>query len=374
MSRKLRAIVVGAGVIGRVHVDALRLNNVEVASLIASSPARGREAAAELGVARWDPDLETALANTRADAVHIATPNVLHHGMAVAALEAGKHVICEKPLTNTTAEAADLHARTRGSDRVHAVCFNNRFYPLVQEVAARQRAGDLGRIFAIRASVVDDGLWASTDGGWRLDPAVGGESIVTATTGSHLLDLVSLVVGSRVESVSADFATIHPVRTPDGQPAIHVEGEDVAHMLVRFESGARGALALSSVSAGHPYRVRFEIDAENSGVTWDSETASELWIGHRDRPNEVLWPDPRVFSPGALAYADSPGSYRQGFLDSFRLLFRDIYAQIGRDPSDRPTPPFPTFREGYVGMLVQQAVIDSAVGRRWVDVDRGDLV
>ena len=77
-------------------------------------------------------------------------------------------------------------------------------------------------------------------------------------------------------------------------------------MLVRFESGARGALALSSVSAGHPYRVRFEIDAENSGVTWDSETASELWIGHRDRPNEVLWPDPRVFSPGALAYADSP--------------------------------------------------------------------
>ena len=133
MSRKLRAIVVGAGVIGRVHVDALRLNNVEVASLIASSPARGREAAAELGVARWDPDLETALANTRADAVHIATPNVLHHGMAVAALEAGKHVICEKPLTNTTAEAADLHARTRGSDRVHAVCFNNRFYPLVQE-------------------------------------------------------------------------------------------------------------------------------------------------------------------------------------------------------------------------------------------------
>ncbi len=374
MSRNFRAIVVGAGVIGRVHVNALRLNNVDVASVIASSPVRGREAADELGVSRWDPDLQTALASTDADAVHIATPNVFHHGMAVAALEAGKHVICEKPLTRTTAEAADLYARTRDSGQVHAICFNNRFYPLVQEVAARQRAGDLGRVFVIRVSVVDDGLWASTDGGWRLDPAVGGESIVTATTGSHLFDLASLVVGSRVKSVSADFATVHPVRTPDGETEIHVDGEDVANILVRFESGARGAVALSSVSAGHPYRVRFEIDAANNGVTWDSESSGELWIGHRDRPNEVLWPDPRVFSPGALAYADNPGSYREGFLDSFRLLFRDIYEQIGRDRADRPSPTFPTFREGYAGMLVQQAVIDSARGGRWVDVDWADLV
>lgn len=371
---RIRAIVVGTGVIGRVHIDALRRNDVEVVSVVASSAARSAEAAKEFGVSRGDPNLKTALASASADSVHICTPNNQHYGMARDSIDAGKHVVCEKPLTLTALEAADLHRRAIEKGVVNAVCFNNRFYPLVQEVVAHRRSDKLGEIFAIRASILDDGLWGFEDAGWRLDRDVGGASVVTSTTGSHLLDLASFVLGSRVESVCADFGVIVPARIralPRGTSSSNnqVGGEEIAHLLVRFRSGAQGLLSLSAMAAGHPYQVKFELDARKCGMGWDSERPSELWIGHRDRPNEVVLPDSRQMIDGSDKYLDMPGAYREGFSDTFRLFFKRVYADIARGPNERSNDDYPTFADGYTGLIVHEAVMESVKTRGWVDIN-----
>lgn len=373
-TRRPRAIVAGVGMIGRVHIDALRRNNVEVVSVVASSAARSLEAAAEFGVPRGDPDLATALAEAGADSVHVCAPNNQHYEMARDALEAGKHVICEKPLTLTAEDAADLRSRAEGAGLVNAVCFNNRFYPLVQEVEARRRSDGLGRIFAVRASILDDSLWRASDSDWRLDRTIGGDSLVTSTTGSHLLDLASFIAGSRVAAVCADFGLMHPGRVKlngsGGQGSDDaVGGEEIANLLVRFESGARGALSLSAMAAGHPYRVKFEMDASEYGVGWDSERPGELWIGHRERPSEVVIPDGRQMSDGSEKYLDMPGAYREGFSDTFRLFFSRIYRDIARAPEERVDDDYPTFAAGHAGLIVHEAIMESVRQGRWTDVD-----
>ena len=368
-TRRPRAIVVGVGTIGRVHIDALRRNNVEVVSVVASTAARGVEAAEEFGIPRGDPDLATAIGEAGADVVHICAPNDRHYGMAREALTAGKHVVCEKPLTLVPEDAADLRSRAAAAGLVNAVCFNNRFYPLVQEVAARRQSNGMGRVFMVRASIVDDSLWAESDSDWRLDPATGGQSLVTSTTGSHLLDLTSFVTGSRVAAICADFGVMYPGRgTPDG-----VGGEEIANILVRYESGALGALSLSSMAAGHPYRVKFELDASEYGVSWDSERPNELWIGHRDKPNEVVIPDGRQMSAGSERYLDMPGSYREGFSDTFRMFFSRVYRDIARRPEERGEADYPTFAAGHAGLIVHEAIMESVRRGRWTDVDWGAL-
>ena len=366
--RRPRAIVVGVGTIGRVHIDALRRNNVEVVSVVASSAERSAEAAEEFGLPRGDPDLETAIAEAGADGVHICAPNDRHYDLARTALAAGLHVICEKPLTLTARDAADLRGHAEAGDLVNAVCFNNRFYPLVHEVEARARADGLGRVFMVRASIVDDSLWKEADFDWRIDPAIGGQSLVTSTTGSHLLDLTSFVIGSRVTSVCADFGLMYPdrARSQNG-----VGGEEIANIMVRYESGALGALSLSSMAAGHPYRVKFELDASGYGVSWDSERPGELWIGHREKPNEVVIPDGRQMSAGSERYLDMPGAYREGFSDTFRMFFGRVYRDIARRPEERGEADYPTFAAGHAGLIVHEAIMESVTQKRWADVDWG---
>jgi len=368
--RRPRAIVVGVGTIGRVHIDALRRNNVEVVSVVASSAKRSAEAAEEFGLPRGDPDLETAIAEAGADVVHICAPNDRHYDLARTALAAGLHVICEKPLTLTAKDAADLRVQAEAGGLVNAVCFNNRFYPLVQEVEARGRADGLGRVFMVRASIVDDSLWTEADSDWRIDPAIGGQSLVTSTTGSHLLDLTSFVIGSRVASLCADFGLMYPDRA---RPQNGVGGEEIANIMVRYESGALGSLSLSAMAAGHPYRVKFELDASGYGVSWDSERPGELWIGHREKPNEVVIPDGRQMSAGSGRYLDTPGAYREGFSDTFRMFFNRVYRDIARRPEERGEADYPTFAAGHAGLIVHEAIMQSVTEKRWADVDWGEF-
>ncbi len=368
-----RAVVLGTGVIGRVHIDALRRNNVEIVSLVASNEPRSIAAAAEFGVERGDPDLATALSATSPDVVHVCTPDIYHLDQASQALDAGANVVCEKPLTTDAGSAGQLYQRAEASGRVHAICFNNRFYTLMQEMAARRRLGSLDRVFLVRASVADDTFWLDTDWDWRLMPEMGGPTIVTSTTGSHLLDLTSFVIGSRVVAVCADFLTAHEARKrpqPDGGTEdYHAEGEDVSNLLVHWANGARGVLSLSHVAVGHPYRLRVEIDASRMGVSWDSERPNELWLGHRTEPNEVVVPDPRQATEEGKHFMDNPGAYREGFADTFRLLFREVYTAINNGGPAGESPTFPTFRDGYAVQVVHDAALTSARERRWVDVD-----
>ena len=372
MQPPIRAAVIGPGTIGRIHIDALRRNGVEVVSVVASTLERARTAAADLRVPHADASLAAAL-DRDIDAVHICAPNALHRELVLEALQHHRHVVCEKPLGIEVAEAAELEAAARAAGVVHAVCFNNRFYPLIQEIAARRREGLLGRTFLVRASIADDTLWSRGDWDWRLDPAIGGPTVVTSTTGSHLLDLLMFLLGERPIALCAAFGTAHIDRQPPGsdnhQPMIAAgsAGDDLAGILAQFSDGTEAVLSLSHVAAGHPYRVQVEIDAELAGVSWDSERPNDLWIGHRDEPNELLVADARHMRPDARRFVERAGAYREGFDETFRLLFREIYAHIGS--AGPATASHPTFSDGHRQVLVHEAIRTSAAERRWVDLD-----
>jgi predicted dehydrogenase len=381
--RVIRAAVVGAGFIGAVHVDALRRLGVHVAGVLASTPASGAKRAAQLGVDHGYADLD-ALLNADVDAVHVASPNHLHHAQVAAILASGRHVICEKPLAVTAGESAHLAQLAADSGLVHAVNFNLRYYPVNQHASEVVRDGRAGDVRLVSGHYLQDWLLEDTDWNWRVSADLGGALRAVGDLGSHWLDLVQFVTGQRVVAAFADLATFIPERrrpteatesfrsSQDGQTeGVAVTTEDAATILLRLSGGARGVVAISQVSPGRKNSLRYEIDGSDAAVAWDSEQPDQRWVGHRDAPNEILLRNPRLM--GALGRAASrlPAGHVEGFADTFAALFSAIYADIraGR-PSEHPS--YPTFRDGHDAMLIGDAVAESARTGRWATVARAE--
>ncbi|HEX5012685.1 MAG TPA: Gfo/Idh/MocA family oxidoreductase [Candidatus Limnocylindrales bacterium] len=378
----IRAAVIGTGFIGTVHVEALRRIGVQVSGVLGSTPQRGEARARALGVAQAYPDLEAILADRHVDVVHVTSPNHLHVPQARAILAAGKHVICEKPLAMTAAESAGLVDDAAASGLVNAVNFNIRFYPLHQHVREFVAGGGLGDVRFVTGHYFQDWLLLDTDWNWRLEPDKGGNLRAVGDIGSHWIDLVQFLTGLRIVAVMADMTTFvglrheptGPVETFSTERSAdtvtrEMETEDVASILLRFDNGARGAVSVSQISAGRKNSLRWEIDGSTDAAAWDSETPDHLWIGHRDRPNEILLRNPALMGPAGRAAAALPGGHVEGFGDTFGALFRAIYADVaaGR-PAERP--PYATFADGHDEMLVNDAIATSAAAGRWVAVDR----
>ena len=374
---ELKAAVVGTGFIGAVHVDALRRLGVEVRGVAGSTPER----ASSKGLAPAYDSFEALLADERIDVVHVTTPNRLHFPQAKQALAAGKHVVCEKPLALTSGESAELVELAEAAGLVNCTNFNLRFYPLVQETRARLLEGELGDVWNVHGAYLQDWLAQPTDWNWRLEPDKGGELRAVADIGSHWMDLAQFVTGLRIVEVLADFATTIPVRR---RPTAEVEtfasaddleradapmaSEDLAHILLRFDGGTRGSLVVSQVSFGRKNSLRIEVDGSVGSAAWDSESNEELWLGHRDRPNEVLRRDPSLLHPEAAARTQLPVAHTEGFADTFRELYRAVYADVARGgPS--ADPEYPTFRDGHVENVLGDALALSNRERRWVEVN-----
>ncbi len=355
---EIRAGVLGTGFIGAVHVEALRRIGVDVAGVVSSTKGSYEELLADDGVG----------------VIHVTTPNSLHYPQAKAALAAGKHVVCEKPLATTSAESAELLELARASGLVHCTNFNIRFYPQVQHVRALVRSGELGQIWNAHGGYLQDWLQQPTDWNWRLEPEKSGELRAVADIGSHWLDTVQFVTGKQVASVFADFATAIPVRRrPKGEvrtfaAAGDIErvdapmtSEDLAHILLRFDDGSRGSLVVSQVSAGRKNSLRFELDGSGGAVAWDSERNEELWLGRRDAPNGTLLRDPAL--PGATL----PAGHAEGFENTFKQLYRAVYRAVasGGMPDE---PDFPTFEDGHRENVLGDAIAQSNREQRWVEV------
>jgi predicted dehydrogenase len=375
------AAVVGTGFIGAVHVDALRRLGVQVHGIVGSSGPRAAARAQAAGLPPPYESMEAMLADKRVQVVHITSPNHLHHAHAKAALAAGKHVVCEKPLAMTASESAELLALAEASGLVHSTNFNIRFYPLCQHLRQLVREGGLGEVRLVSGHYFQDWLLLDTDWNWRLDPALGGSLRAVADIGSHWLDLTSFLTGSRVASVLADMETFIKVRRqPAGPVETFARGgphetvtreiatEDCATILVRYENGALGSLAVSQISAGRKNSLRVEIDGSNHAAAWRSESPDELWLGHRERPNEVLYRDPSLMNAAGAAASFLPGGHIEGFADTFRALYRAVYQAVldGSPARDR----YPTFADGHDEMLVCEAVERSARQGRRVAVER----
>ncbi|MGQ9568055.1 MAG: Gfo/Idh/MocA family protein [Anaerolineae bacterium] len=384
MADRIRAAVIGTGFIGPAHVEALRRLGVEVVGIAGSSPARALPKARALNLPKVYETWEEAIADPHVDVVHITTPNHLHYPMAKAAIAAGKHVVCEKPLAMNSRESAELLRLAQEAGIVHAVNYNIRFYPLCQEARARVARGDLGKVYILRGSYLQDWLFYDTDWNWRLEPELGGSLRAVADIGTHWLDLTSFITGLRVEAVFADFRTFIPVRkkptkpidtfagkelTPEDYVEQPIHTEDYATVLLAYEGGARGVMTVSQVSAGRKNRLAYEINGSRLSLAWDSERPNELWIGRRDGPNEVLMKDPSLLTPQARDFTGYPGGHNEGFPDTFKMLYKAVYRYI--QAGDRTAQPeFPTFADGHEEILLCEAIERSAKEQRWVTVER----
>ncbi len=375
--------VIGTGFIGTVHIEALRRLGVHVVGILEDTPEHGAARAAELAIPHAYGSLEELLADDRVQAVHVTSPNRLHHRQVREILAGGRHVICEKPLAMTSAESAELVALAASAGVVSAVNFNIRFYPLNQHLAREIEAGALGDVRLVTGHYLQDWLALETDWNWRLEPEIGGALRAVGDIGSHFLDLVTFLSGQRVVSVMADLATFIPVRREPRGPVLtfsteraadtvarEIRTEDAATIMLRFENGARGAVAISQVSHGRKNSLRYEIDGSAAAAAWDSEQPDRLWIGHRERANEELLRNPALMNPAGRAASHLPGGHVEGFGDTFPAHFAAIYADIAAGgPSERPA--YATFADGHDEMLVGDAIAESARSGRWVTVARG---
>ncbi|HKW70980.1 MAG TPA: Gfo/Idh/MocA family oxidoreductase [Candidatus Dormibacteraeota bacterium] len=377
---EIGAAVVGTGFIGVVHIEALRRLGVQVHGVVGSSRERAAARSREMGLPPAYESFQAMLEDPRVEVVHITSPNHLHLEHARAALEAGRHVVCEKPLAMTSTQSAELLELAERSGRVHAVNFNIRFYPTNQHVHGMIKSGELGDIRLVSGHYLQDWLLLNTDWNWRLEPQLGGELRAVSDIGSHWMDLTTFLTGKRITSVMADLTTFIKTRQqPTGAVATfatertansvarEIHTEDTATILLRFEGGTRGALTVSQVSPGRKNSLIFEIDGSKSAAGWNSERPDELWIGHRGRPNEILLRDPAILNNEGRQAAKLPGGHAEGFADTFKALYEAVYRAVA---AGRPAAGYPTFADGHDEMLVCEAVARSSRESRWVDVER----
>ena len=374
--------VAGTGFIGPVHVEGLRRSGVNVLGLVERTKEKAEKKAAEMGIPRVYGSLDEMLADPDIDVVHLATPNYLHHPHAKAALLAGKHVVCEKPLAMSASESGELVKLAAEKKLVNAVNFNIRMYPLAQQARSMLQNGQLGDVFVIQGSYLQDWLLFPTDWNWRLEPKLGGTLRAVGDIGSHWLDLLTFITGLRIEEVYADFKTFHPIRKKPAKPLETFTGkiltiedyidqpintEDYATILLHYENGVRGVLTVSQVSSGRKNRLFYEINRSKSSLGWDSEKPNELWIGHRTEPNQVLMKDPSLLLPEAREVTSYLGGHSEGFPDTFKQLYIKVYNYILAGDFTK-SPDFPTFADGHYEMQLCEAIEQSAREKAWVKI------
>jgi predicted dehydrogenase len=379
--------LVGPGFVGLHHVDAVRrLGFVDVVAIADVDEKLARAKADALGVPRAYGSFEMLAADPGVHVVHNTTPNFLHGAVIGAALAHRKHIVSEKPLASSGEEAHALWLAAREAGVVHAVTFNYRGNPMVQQARAMIAAGEAGDLHYVHGGYLQDWLLKPTDFSWRLEPDKGGASSAVADIGSHWCDLAQHVTGRRIVSVLADLSTVVPVRYrpraareafaaagAEGGEPVHIKSEDLATILVRFEGGARGAVSVGQVCAGHKNDLWLEVSGTKASLRWRQEDQNELWIGRRDKANLVMAKDPALLLADARGYTHLPGGHQEGWPDAFFNVLRDVYAVV-QHRSDKPTAAFPTFEDGYRVACLIDAVLEShRQGGVWTAVQAAEL-
>jgi predicted dehydrogenase len=379
--KTIKVGVAGLGFIGPAHIEALRrIPGIEVVAISETSEELAKSKAEQLGIPKYFGSFAELL-NENIDCVHICTPNFLHFKMAKAALLAGKHVVCEKPLATTIAEGEELLALANEKGLIHAVHFNIRYYPLVRQMKVMSEKGELGEIYSIIGSYLQDWLFYSTDYNWRLEPDLSGKSKAVADIGSHLMDLLEYISGLKITEVIADFKTIHPKRKKPLKPVetftgkmlqfgdyedVSISTEDYATVMLRFNNGNKGVITVSQVSAGRKNRLSLEISGSKQTFTWNSESPNELWIGKRDAANQVLLRDPSLFDKESAALISFPGGHNEGFPDTSKQMFKEVYENIRKGTMEGAK--FPTFEDGLRELILCESILESNEKQCWVKV------
>ena len=377
--KRLKTAVIGTGFMGKVHLEALRrVENVDVVAVAGRQLEPAKKMAEAFNVPAALDDYRELLADPDLDAVHICTPNASHFPIAKASLEAGKNILCEKPVAVSSREAEELAKLAEEKGLRNCVCHNLRFYPMVQQMRRMRESGDLGEILVAQGTYSQDWMLFDTDWNWRVEEKTSGPSRVMADIGSHWFDMVEHITGLRVSSLCADLQIFHPTRKrpkhsvetftgkllkEEDVESVPVTTEDFGAVVFRLGDYARGAMTASQVSAGRKNGLGIEIYGTKASITWNQERPDELWIGNRNTPNQIIIKDPSLLHSAAAKYADLPGGHSEGYDDTFKQVFRRFYASIA-DPS--APAEYPQIVDGLRQMKILDAELKSSASRAWV--------
>jgi len=376
---KLKVAVIGAGFMGKTHVENLRrLGFVDVAAVAGVSQDEADRFAKAYNIAKATGNYKEILADPEIAGVHICTPNALHAPVAKAALNAGKHVLCEKPLALSAAEAKEMLDLAEKKKLHHATNHNLRYYPAVQQARAMIARGDLGDILVVQGTYSQDWLLYDTDFNWRILKKHNGPLRVMGDIGSHWMDMIQHVTGLSITALCADLKIVHKTRKqpkvaietfagktlkPSDYDEVKIDTEDFGMALLHLGEACRGAFTVSQVSAGCKNRFEWMVCGTKGSVAWNQERPDELWIGRRNEPNQIIIKDGSLYYPEAAAYADYPGGHSEGYDDSHKQLFKRFWSRV-LDPS-LPAQ-YPTFADGLRGMQLLEAVMESSRKRAWI--------
>jgi predicted dehydrogenase len=354
MSRGVRIAIAGTGFIGALHARSARLAGARLVGVAASSPESAQRAAVQLGADHAFASAAELVESPDVDVVHICTPNHLHVPLALAALAAGKHVICEKPIAVDASGAQELVDAAAAAGRIAAVPFVYRYYPTVREARARVRAGETGPVRLIHGTYLQDWLLRPTDDNWRVDEDLGGASRAFADIGSHWCDLAEFVSGHRITKLCAQTLT-----------AARAAGtEDAAIVQFETDRGAVGSTVISQISAGRKNRLWLELDGAEEALSFSQEEPEALWVGRREAVTLVKR-DPEHMSAAARRYALVPAGHPQGYADCFDAFVAEVYEAVS---GAQPATGLPVFGDGLRTARLTDAVLRSAREERWVDV------
>jgi predicted dehydrogenase len=382
--KKIGMGLIGPGFVAAHHIDAVRrLGDVDVVAIAGSSQESAERKAREYKVDRAYGDFRALIADPDVQVIHNTTPNYLHLPVTMAALQAGKHVISDKPLAMNSEEGRTLRDAAIAAKVAHVVTFNYRGNPLVQQARGMIARGETEAVSFVHGHYLQDWMADPNVYSWRSDPAKGGVSSALGDIGSHWCDLAEHVSGLRIASVLADLTTVIPTRYSAGGSAeafstksggqrtpIQVRSEDLASVLLRFESGAKGSFSVGQVLPGHKNDLELEVNGRACSLKWKQEQQNELWIGHYNKPNSLMAKDPSLVSPEVLPYVHLPGGHQESWADAFCNLIRDAYKWIGAggQPETKPSM-LPTFDDGYRSTCVVEAMLRShAAGSVWEKV------
>ncbi len=377
----VKAGIIGTGFIGPAHVEAARrLGFVEMIALCEAGDELAKSKAAKLSIPRAYGSVKDFLKDKEIQVVHNCTPNHLHFDISKQIMAAGKHVISEKPLAMTTQESKELVTLAKKAGIVNAIDFNYRYYPLVQEAKDMVASGKVGDIFHANGSYTQDWLYLATDWNWRLVPEFSGKSRAVADVGSHWCDCIQFISGRTITKVYADLRTIHKQRMkpkkevetysgkmlqPSDYEAVPINTEDYANVLFEFDNGAGGSFSVSQCFAGRKNRLFYELSGSKCSLVWDQERPNEMWIGYREKPNELLMKDPSLLSPRARAYAHYPGGHPEAYPDGLKNFLLRVYSYIAGQSKEID---FSTFQDGHNELAICDAVLASANSKKWESV------
>lgn len=350
--------MLGGGFMGRVHSHAARVAGASLVAVASSSPERAARAARELGFDAPAEGIDHLLADDDIDLVHVCTPNATHAALTMAAIRAGRHVICEKPLATTVEDARALAQAAADQGVVAAIPFVYRYHPMVREARARIARGELGRLLSLDCAYLQDWMLEQGDDDWRADAEAGGPSRAFADIGSHLCDLVEFVTGERILRLTARTRRVFDTR---GGRA--VANEDIVALLVETSGGAIGSLLISQMAPGRKNSLTLEVHGSAESLRFNQERPEELWLGAR-ADSRLILRDPAVAAPDSARIQPVPAGHAMGYQDAFNAFVADVYAAAGGAEPDG----LPTFADGVRAAVLTEAVLASAATGAWVEV------